>query len=258
MLIELLLRRGDWKLTSKDFGGALQDAQRVLDIDERVAEAHRLRGDAFVAAGYKEEATKEYKRAIELDTGNSDAISGLVSVIEESNLPEALEHLESKRKFAGLLSEDYAHLAKLQDSIGRHKDALGNIAIAIERAPWDLTLYAARRTYEINGKQTPLIADLHYAQGLHEVAEYSARTGADERALRAFTEAFRTVVRVDEDEAAKLELAILTRDFSNFLVRRLCDGDAVRWWRSFAKNPLASKREQRIAAQEAQRVESKK
>jgi len=258
MLIELLLRRGDWKLTSKDFGGALQDAQRVLDIDERVAEAHRLRGDAFVAAGYKEEATKEYKRAIELDTGNSDAISGLVSVIEESNLPEALEHLESKRKFAGLLSEDYAHLAKLQDSIGRHKDALGNIAIAIERAPWDLTLYAARRTYEINGKQTPLIADLHYAQGLHEVAEYSARTGADERALRAFTEAFRTVVRVDEDEAAKLELAILTRDFSNFLVRRFGDGDAVRWWRSFAKNPLASKREQRIAAQEAQRVESKK
>jgi len=63
---------------------------------------------------------------------------------------------------------------------------------------------------------------------------------------------------VDEDEAAKLELAILTRDFSNFLVRRFGDGDAVRWWRSFAKNPLASKREQRIAAQEAQRVESKK
>jgi len=212
MLIELLLRRGDWKLTSKDFGGALQDAKLVLDIDERVAEAHRLRGDAFVAAGYKEEATKEYKRAIELDTGNSD----------------------------------------------RHKDALGNIAIAIERAPWDLTLYTARRTYEINGKQNPLIADLHYAQGLHEVAEYSARTGADERALRAFTEAFRTVVRVDEDEAAKLELAILTRDFSNFLVRRFGDGDAVWWWRSFAKNPLASKREQRIAAQEAQRVETKK
>ena len=51
MLIELLLRRGDWKLSSKDFGGALQDAQWVLDIDEKVAEAHRLRGDAFVAAG---------------------------------------------------------------------------------------------------------------------------------------------------------------------------------------------------------------
>ena len=84
------------------------------------------------------------------------------------------------------------------------------------------------------------------------------RAGADERALRAFTEAFRTVVRVDEDEAAKLELASLTKDFSNFLVGRFGDGDAVRWWRSFAKNPLASKREQQIAAQEAQRVETKK
>ena len=97
MLIELLLRRGDWKLSSKDFGGALQNSQWVLDIDEKVAEAHRLRGAAFVAAGekeqaYKEQAYKEFKRAIELDPSNTDALSGVVSLIEKSNPQEAIEN----------------------------------------------------------------------------------------------------------------------------------------------------------------------
>jgi hypothetical protein len=258
LLIDLLLRRGDWKLSSKDHGGAIQDAERVLKIDSGVADAYRLLGDALVV---DDDRAAKYRKAMSLDPSNTDALSGLVTVLEKSNSQEALKHLESERKFVRFRSEEYAHLATLQDKNGKTLDALSSITIAIERTPWNLDLYAARRTCEINANKPRSVAYLHYARGLHEAAEFSARTGDDERALRAFTEAFNNMARRDKDdkyEAVKLELASLTRDFSAFLVRRFGRDDAMRWWRSFAANPLASKRERQISAQEADHLSAEK
>ena len=252
-LIDLLLRRGDWKLSAKDNGGAAQDARRVLDIDERIAEAHRLLGEALVASADKR---REYNRAIELDPGNTDALSGLASIEEETSPKEALDLLDRERTFIRFQAKGYARLARLQDRVGLFGDALRNIGKAIELAPWSFAYYSARRDYEIHAKADPNtnVADLHSAQGLHEIAEFSARTGDDAAALRAFTEAFREAADLPEDPAVTFELGSLTRDFSAFLVRRFGRADAEQWWRSFAANPLASDREKQLSAGEAQRV----
>ena len=256
LLIDLLLRRGDWKLSSKDNAGAILDAKRVLEIDKGVAEAHRLLGDALVIDADRE---AEYRTAIDLDPSNADALAGLVSVIEQSNPQEALEKLESERKFLRFGSMGYAHIAALRDKTGDHKRAGESIAVAIERQPWTLDYYIKQRDYEINDNKPGPIADLHYAQGLHEAAVICGRTpGSDEVALRAFTEAFRTLAGLGEDKDVKLELGSLTRDFSAFLIKRFGRDDTVRWWRAYAANPLASKSERHISAQEADRLAAEK
>jgi hypothetical protein len=61
-----------------------------------------------------------------------------------------------------------------------------------------------------------------------------------------------------EDKDVKLELGSLTRDFSAFLIKRFGRDDTVRWWRAYAANPLASKSERHISAQEADRLAAEK
>jgi hypothetical protein len=117
LLIDLLLRRGDWKLSGKDNAGAILDAKRVLEIDKGVAEAHRLLGDALAIDADRE---AEYRTAIDLDPSNADALAGLVSVIEQSNPQEALEKLESERKFLRFGSRGYARARSPRR--GQHRD----------------------------------------------------------------------------------------------------------------------------------------
>lgn len=224
-------------------------------MDPSITDAYRLLGDALAAPDAR---ATQYQKAINLDPGNADALSGLISVIEKRDPQGALKLLESKRRFAGFAPEDYAHRASLQDQTGQHESALRDIATAIEQRPWDFTLYAARRQYETHAKTDPYSVDLHYAQGLREAAAFSARTGSDGAALRDFMEAFRTAAGLPEEGSGTLELASLTRDFSAFLVRRFGRDDAVQWWRSYAANPLASNREQQFSAKEANHLAAEK
>jgi hypothetical protein len=254
LLIDLLLKRGDWKLSGKDSGGAAHDARRVLDIDPRIANAHRLLGDALAVSA---DRRREYKEALDLDAGDKDALSGLAS-IEGSTPSEALDLLDRRRRFIRLRSENYSKLASLQDNVGLARDALDNIGKAIELVPWEFAYYSARRDYEIHAKIDRDLAYLHYARGLDELAEFSTRTGDDDSALRAYAEAFRTVAAVPEGPDAARELGNLTKRFSAFLVTRFGRADAEQWWRSFAVNPLASKREKQLATGEAQRVRAEK
>jgi hypothetical protein len=260
MLIRLLLRRGEWTLAGKrddekDRGGAAHDARRALAIDPNIAAAHRLLGDALTAP---DDRRRKYEEAIRLDPGDADALDRLAKIEEESGSPEkALDLLNRKGKLVRTWSKGYARIAALHSETNRtdrFQDALSNIEKAIELAPWNFDYVHAKHIYEVGAGIDRDVASLHLAQSLREMTEYSARTGDDARALRAYTEAFRTIAGLPENPAVKLELQSVTKSFSTFLVKRFGKADAEQWWRSFGENPMATPREKDLAKAEAKRV----
>jgi len=248
---DLLLLRASWRLTGKDYAGAAQDAQRVLEIDPQHADAHRLLGDASIVDADKQ---REYETAIKLDPSNTDALDGLVSIIEVADPKQAIHLLERKHVFVRFYSGSFSKLAKLQDQAGLSKEALQNIDNAINWAPWSFDSYSARHDYEIHAGLKPSFADLHNVQGLHELAEFRVRNGADDIALRAYTDAFRKAAALPKSSPVTLELQSLMKDFSAFLVKRFGLSVAEQWWQSFATNPLATAYEKELSVKEGQRI----
>jgi hypothetical protein len=251
LLIDLLRRRGEWRLASGDHGGAAQDARRVLAIDDKIADAHRLLGDALPLA---KDRRRQYERALALDPGNAGALAGLGWKIEGTKPADAIELAGREQRFRRYGASDYDRLSGLQSRAGHAAEALVAIERAIALAPWTHDYYVARRNLEIQANVDPHIADLHFARGLHDEAEFSARTGRNAAALAAYTGAWRSVVALPQGGAVTLELDSLTRDFDAFLVLRYGRGEAEQWWRSFAENPVATDREKQLSESEAQRL----
>ena len=147
VLIGLLLRRGDWRLASSDIGGASQDARRVLQINDKIGDAYRLLGDA---AATTTERRRHYERALALDDANTEAMSGLIRLLEADDPQAALALMQIERKHKQYWSSDFARLARLELKVGHHRELLDAIEQAIARAPRNKDLYALRRAYEMN------------------------------------------------------------------------------------------------------------
>ena len=300
VLIDLLLLRGDWRLKpnsadEKDYGGAAQDARRILEIDSKVSDAHRLVAEA---ARDDQNAIDAYEKAIELDSRNTAALAGLAEKLESRGESKAAALKTTERIFhqtshskafnavnyqtlAGLLngrdakralelrerksifnrrwSSDFNAIARLQYKLGRNSEALANIERAIASAPWNASYYERRRVYEIASGNSAQISELHLVEVYHGRAAYYARTGDDSTALRSYVEALHKASALPEgDIHAKLELESVTNDFNRFLVARFGGGIAAQWWSQLAGNQFASEQEKRIAAAVAERMVAKK
>jgi tetratricopeptide (TPR) repeat protein len=102
------LDRG-WDLASRgDFEGAWTSAQKILELDERSAEAHNLLGYIRAAQGDAEDALEYYRQAIDLDDGLIEA---------KLNAAEVLIHPLHHFDEAIDLADDALDVARESDEI---------------------------------------------------------------------------------------------------------------------------------------------
>lgn len=259
LLIDLLLRRADWRLSGaeneKDKGGAADDARAVIGLDANVPDAYRI-----LAASAYDDATRKTndEQALKLDPYNSAALNDLASLVQKDDPKRALSLLQKRQRVATIWSDDYSLLAQLQasDRVRNYAEALRDIDNAIADAPWELDFYAARRDIEakMNGVQ-PATVGLDFARQLRNAAEYEARKGEDGLALKRYMLAFMNLSLVQPlDADAKFELEAIIRDLSTLLSTNYGNAEAVSFWESVSHDPLLNPAQQQIAGQEADRL----
>ena len=60
---------------NKDYDSAIEQFNKVIEIDEKFVEAYKLRGSCYLALKKNEEAVKDFSKAIEIDPSNRGAFS---------------------------------------------------------------------------------------------------------------------------------------------------------------------------------------
>ena len=75
---------------SKDYDSAIEQFNKVIEIDEKFVEAYKLRGSCYLALKKNEEAVKDFSKIIEMDPSNRGAYSGRSSAYKAmGKLPQA-------------------------------------------------------------------------------------------------------------------------------------------------------------------------
>ena len=59
---------------NKDYDSAIEQLNKVIEIDEKYLEAYTLRGNCYLALKKNDEAIKDFSKAIEIDPNNRGAL----------------------------------------------------------------------------------------------------------------------------------------------------------------------------------------
>jgi tetratricopeptide (TPR) repeat protein len=84
-------QRGRDKLSSSDLSGARKAFQQALDLDDGVAEAHYLLGQAFLASQRLKEAQNHFRKARDLDALRFRADSSINEIIRQVAGPDLVD-----------------------------------------------------------------------------------------------------------------------------------------------------------------------
>ena len=143
-LIGLYLRRGQLRHDGGDRKNARGDAERVLEFDPHVSEAHRLRADDD---GLDDDTRRgEYQQAVDDDPFNAEALREFAEFLEASE-PQTAVQLQLRRlRLVAPFAEDYVKIVNLQLELGQKRQALASVkaAIAIASASKRSELYKLR------------------------------------------------------------------------------------------------------------------
>ena len=60
---------------NKDYDSAIEQFNKVIEMDEKFVEAYKIRGNCYLALKKNEEAVKDFSKAIEIDPSNRGAFS---------------------------------------------------------------------------------------------------------------------------------------------------------------------------------------
>lgn len=256
LLIDLLLRRADWRLQGGtdeiDRGGAAEDARAVIKLDPNVPNAYRV----LAAASYDDATRKSNdEHALALEPYNSAALKDLATLIQNDDPKTALALLQKRQRVSTTWSGDYSLLARLQTRLGNHAHALRDINDAIARAPWQLDYYGQRRDIEQKMGVDAAALSLHWAQGLRAAGSYSVRTGDDGIAVERYLRAFTAISGSETPDAeTKFEVEKIVRDLSDLLATNYSLADAELFWQSLSVDPLLNAFQKQVAAQELARL----
>jgi tetratricopeptide (TPR) repeat protein len=257
LLIDLLLRRADWRLSGgsdeSDKGGATADARAVIALNKDVPRAYRI-----LAAAASDDGTRRTndEKALELDPYDADALWDLANLVADEDPKSAIALVKRRARITTLWSKDYRFLAELEMRTGDYGEALRDIENSIARAPWNLDYYAQRRNIEEKaGNVDAAVVSRHFVRGVHDAAAYDARTGDDGQAVKKYVLAFLAASAVKTPNAdAQFELETIIRDFSTLLSDNYSLADARLFWQNLSRDPLLDPSQQQLAAQEAARL----
>ena len=75
---------------SKDYDSAIEQLNKVIEMDEKYVEAYNMRGNCYLALKKNDEAVKDFSKAIELNPDNRGAFSNRSSAYKAmGKLPQA-------------------------------------------------------------------------------------------------------------------------------------------------------------------------
>jgi Tfp pilus assembly protein PilF len=142
---------------------ALADYQRAATLQPKEAEPHFSAGQLLEQENKFADAEQEYKQALALDQGSSDAVIGLANVyMRGRRFPEAEDYL---RKLAVAHADSapvHIQLGRVLAAEGKTDAAIGELQAGIKMAPGD------------EGAQRDL-ADLYLTAGKNDLAEAAFR-----------------------------------------------------------------------------------
>jgi arylsulfatase A-like enzyme/Flp pilus assembly protein TadD len=111
---------GAIQLQSKNFEAAEESLRRALELDGQLAGAHTALGVVLANTGRRAEAIEEWKRAVQLDHGELDALFNLtVNLVQSGHLEEA--RVYGKRFIAGAPPALQADIAEVRRVLGENR-----------------------------------------------------------------------------------------------------------------------------------------
>jgi tetratricopeptide (TPR) repeat protein len=252
-LVQLLLRRADWRFDAGDPEGVRQDAQRVIAINPKVAEAYWRLGQSAVDDNTR---LQNYEQAVRLDPKDTAALRDLARAIRGSDPQRALALLLRRRDFYAYAdSYTYEEIARLQLEVGNKDDAMTTVRNAISINPARPELYELRQEIEraqdvSDGKRT-----IHLTAGYRQAGAAANRIGEDAKALSLYLRALKTIAPAANasDDDAKFELEASIRSLTELLSATNPPSVVRQFWQSLDNATLAKDVRTRIG-QEVSRL----
>jgi Flp pilus assembly protein TadD len=102
---------------------AIEPLRRAVAIDSISSSAHNALGNAYLMAGMRQNADREYRTALEFDPDNVQAIYNLASVLEQAG--EISEAVQLYRRFVEMAPPE---LRRQVEAVQRKLRAMGGVA----------------------------------------------------------------------------------------------------------------------------------
>lgn len=138
--------------TTQDRDNILEQARKTLAEDSKDFRDHLLRGQILWSARHRDEAEQAFRRAVELAPQEPECTIALVTLLQETNPPKALEEIEAAAK---RLPESVAPLvlASCYEVVGQPAKAEAQYAKAASLRPEDPTVLRAQANFYLRRGQ---------------------------------------------------------------------------------------------------------
>jgi Flp pilus assembly protein TadD len=125
------LARGRGLLEAGQLNEAIAELSRAASLDPKLSEAHSLLAVAYDQKGLHDRAQDSYKRAIEVNQNDPDALNNLgYSLYTNGNYRAAVDRLKRAARLAPNDARILNNLALAQARLGKYDDAYRNFARA--------------------------------------------------------------------------------------------------------------------------------
>jgi Flp pilus assembly protein TadD len=203
------LERGRAMLEEGRLNEAVAELSRATSLDPKLSQAHSLLAVAYDRKGLRDRAEDSYRRAIDVNDRDPQALNNLgYSLYLSGNYRAAVDKLKKAAKLAPADSRILNNLALAQTRLGKFDDAYRNFA----RAEGEFNGHANLAALLIrSGREEKAVEHLEAARKLQpeaenvlrQLAELYERTGrgekaADTRHMLAAIDARRTVAAAEE------------------------------------------------------------
>lgn len=177
------LERGRARLEGGDFNEAITELSRAASLDPRLSQAHSLLAVAYDRKGLHDRARQSYKRAVDVNDDDPQALNNLgYSLYLSGNYRAAVDRLKRAAKLAPADGRVLNNLALAQSHLGKYDEAYKsfaraggeynarlNVSALLERAGRDEEavkhLEAARRLQPASSGVLRRLADLYERAG---------------------------------------------------------------------------------------------